>query len=62
MKIGMQLTLDGMIRAMRLKVHTMGEDYDVAERRAAARNDDALTLLAAESRRHALEAGDEFGG
>lgn len=61
MKLAMQLTLDGMIRAMRLKVHTMGEDYEVAERRAAARNDDVLALLAAESRRHALEADDEFG-
>jgi hypothetical protein len=25
-KIAMQLTLDGMIRALRLKAHTVGED------------------------------------
>ena len=62
MKLGMQLTLDGMIRAMRLKMHMLGEDYEEAERRTAMRNEDALTLLARESRRLALEAGDEFGG
>jgi hypothetical protein len=57
----MQLTLDGMIRAMRLKMHMLGEDYEEAERRTAMRNENALTLLARESRRLALEAGDEFG-
>jgi hypothetical protein len=58
----MQLTLDGMIRAMRLKMHMLGEDYEEVERRTAMRNENALTLLAKESRRLALEAGDEFGG
>ena len=62
MKLGMQLTLDGMIRAMRLKMHMLGEDYEEVERRTAMRNENALTLLAKESRRLALEAGDEFGG
>jgi hypothetical protein len=33
-KIAMQLTLDGIIRALRLKVHTVGEDYEEAVRRA----------------------------
>ena len=60
-KLAMQLTLDGMIRAMRLKVHALAEDYEEAQRRAAMRNETALTLLASESRRLALEAGDEFG-
>jgi hypothetical protein len=57
----MQLTLDGMIRALRMKVHEIGDDYDMAEQRAEERNEMALTLLAQEARRYALEAGDEFG-
>lgn len=61
MKIAMQLTFDGMIRALRLKAHAVGEDFEEAERRAEERNERALALLASESRRLALEAGDEFG-
>ena len=61
MKMAMQLTFDGMIRALRLKAHSVGEDYEEAERRAEERNERALALLASESRRLALEAGDEFG-
>ena len=61
MKLAMQLTLDGMIRALRLKAHAVGEDYEEAGRRAQLRNERALMLLASESRRLALEAGDEFG-
>jgi predicted RNase H-like HicB family nuclease len=57
----MQLTLDGMISAPRLKVHTVGEDYEEAVRRAEQWNERALTLLGQELRRFALEAGDEFG-
>jgi hypothetical protein len=57
----MQLTLDGMIRALRMKAHSVGEDFEEAERRAQQRNERALTLLSAESQRFALEAGDEFG-
>ena len=30
MKLAMQLTLDGMIRALRLKAHAVGEDYEEA--------------------------------
>jgi hypothetical protein len=33
-KIAIDLTLDGMIRALRLKEHTVGEDYEAAVRRA----------------------------
>jgi hypothetical protein len=33
-KIAMQLTLDGMIRALRLKEHTVGEHYEEAVRPA----------------------------
>ena len=61
MKIAMQLTLDGMVRALRLKAHAAGEDYEEAERQAVLRNERALTLLSAESQRLSLEAGDEFG-
>ena len=61
MKLAMQLTFDGMMRAMRLKLHTIGEDQDEAARRAALRNERVLALLSEESRRFALEAGDEFG-
>jgi len=61
MKMAMQLTLDGMIRALRVKLHTIGEDFEEADRLKALRNEEALMLLSAESRRFALEAGDEFG-
>ena len=50
-----------MIRALRLKAHAVGEDYEEDGRRAELRNERALMLLASESRRLALEAGDEFG-
>jgi hypothetical protein len=60
-KIAMQLTLDGMIRALRLKVYNVGEDYEEAVREVEQWNERALTLLGQESRRFALEAGDEFG-
>lgn len=61
MKFVMQLTLDGMVRALRMRAHELGEDYDEAQRRAEERNETALTLLASEARRLSLEAGDEFG-
>ena len=61
MKLAMQLTLDGMIRALRLKAHAVGDDHEEAGRGAQLRNERALMLLASESRRLALEAGDEFG-
>jgi hypothetical protein len=61
-KIAMQLTLDGMIRALRMRAHELAEvDYEEAERHATRRNEKALTRLAQEARRYALEAGDEFG-
>ena len=44
----MQVTLDGMIRAMRLKVHQIADDHEEAQRRAETRNETALTLLASE--------------
>ena len=61
MKIAMHLTLNGMIHALRLRAHAVGEDFEETERRAEQRNERALMLLASESRRFALEAGDEFG-
>lgn len=61
MNLAMRLTLDGMIRALRLKLHDVGEDHEELRRRAERRNDRALTLLSEEARRFALEAGDEFG-
>ena len=62
MKLTMELTLDGLIRALRLKEHGLAEDYEEEHRRATRRNDTALSLLASESRRLSLEAGNEFGG
>ena len=62
MNLTLQLTLDGLIRAMRLKAHGLAEDHEEDHRRAIRRNETALSLLASESRRLALEAGDEFGG
>ena len=62
MKMAMQMTLDGMIRALRMKAYELGEDYDEAERGMVERNEEALMLLAREARRFALEAGDEFRG
>ena len=58
----MELTLDGLVRALRLKVHGLAEDYEEEHRRATMRNETTLSLLASELRRLALEAGDEFGG
>jgi hypothetical protein len=60
MRFGLQLTMDGMVRALRTKLHELGEDPQDMLRRAEQRNETALTLLSAESRRVALEAGDEF--
>lgn len=60
MKFGLQLTMDGMVRALRIKLHDLGDDPDDMLRRAEQRNETALTLLSAESRRVVLEAGDEF--
>jgi hypothetical protein len=60
-KLAMQMTLDGMIRALRMKAHELGEDYEDTERGAVSRNEEALALLAREARRHALEVGHEFG-
>jgi hypothetical protein len=60
-KIAMQLTLDGMIRSLRLKAHTVGENYEEAVRRAEQWSEKTLTLLAQESRRFPLETGDECG-
>lgn len=55
MKFALQMTLDGMIRALRMKAHEMGEDYHEARLRARERNDAVLALLAEESRRSASE-------
>ena len=61
MKMAMQLTLDGLIRALRMKGHELGDDHDRVDRLAVLRNGEALMLLAQEARRVSLEAGDEFG-
>nr|WP_292772336.1 hypothetical protein [Mesorhizobium sp.] len=58
----MQMTLDGMVRALRIRAHQLGEDEDDVRRHRARRNETTLALLSEESRRHVLEAGDEFGG
>lgn len=58
----MQVTLDGMVRALRLRVHGLAEDREEEDRRAMTRNERVLSLLTAESQRFRLEAGDEFGG
>jgi hypothetical protein len=56
----MQLTLDGMVRALRLKAFDMGDDHRARLREAEERNETVLALLAAESRRASMEAGDEL--
>ncbi|MBX3581300.1 MAG: hypothetical protein KF810_05355 [Rhizobiaceae bacterium] len=61
MKLAMQVTLEGMIRALRMKARELGDDGDEALRQAKQRNETALTLLSEESRRFRLETGDEFG-
>lgn len=61
MKLALRLTFDGMVRAMRLKLLTVGEDHEEAHLRATRGNEKALTLLSEESRRHRLEDGDGFG-
>ena len=60
MRFGLQLTLDGMVRALRAKMHDLGDEPYDALRRAERRNETVLALLSAEARRAALEAGDEF--
>lgn len=61
MRFGLQVTLDGMVRALRTKLHDLGEEPHEMLSHARRRNETALTLLSEESRRFALEAGDEFG-
>lgn len=61
MKLGLQLTLEGMIRTLRMKALELGEDYDDMRRNAEERNEAALALLAAETRRLVPEVGDESG-
>ncbi len=61
LKLTMQMTLDGMVRAMRMRTHQLAEDVDDMRRNRAKRNETTLALLSDEARRHALEAGDEFG-
>lgn len=61
MKLAMQMTVDGLVRALRMKAHEVGDDHEVVRRRAELSNEQALTRLAAESRGRAGEAGDEFG-
>jgi hypothetical protein len=62
MNFALRLTMDGMIRALRIKAHAIGDGYEPDWRNAEERNEEALTLLSAEARRHALEAGYEFRG
>lgn len=61
MKLALQLTLDGMVRALRMRAHELADDQQEARRRDAIGNERALTLLAAEGKRFAQEADDEFG-
>jgi hypothetical protein len=61
MKLALHLTLDGMVRALRMKAHELADDQQEARRRERVGNERALTLLAAEGERFAEEAGDEFG-
>jgi len=61
MKLALQLTLDGMVRALRMRAHELADDPQEARRRDAIGNERVLTLLAAEGERFAEEADDEFG-
>ena len=61
MKLAMRMTLEGMVRALRVRAHQLGEDEDDMRRHRARRNETTLALLSEESRRLELGAGDEFG-
>ncbi len=61
MKLAMQMTVEGMIRALRMKAHEAGDDPGEARRRAERHNEEALLLLSAEVRGLSKEVGDEFG-
>ncbi|MEW9806808.1 hypothetical protein [Mesorhizobium marinum] len=61
MNLAMQLTMDGMIRALRLKMHALGEDREEIRNRAVRRNAEALVLLSQEARRTRREVGHEPG-
>lgn len=53
--------MEGLIRALRMKAHEVGDNDDETLRDVTRRNETALTLLSEETRRFRLEAGDEFG-
>jgi len=59
-KLTMQLTLDGIVRALRIRAHHLVEDADDLRRSRTQRNETTLALLSDEAQRHAREAGDEF--
>lgn len=61
MKLALQMTLDGMVRALRMRAHELADQEQETMRRDAIGNERALTLLAAEGERFAQEADDEFG-
>ncbi len=61
MKLALQMTLDGMVRALRMRAHELADYHQEARRRDAVGNERALALLAAEGQRFVEEAGDEFG-
>jgi hypothetical protein len=60
MKLALQLTLDGMVRALRMRAHELADYHQEARRRDAIGNERALTLLAAEGERFAEGADDEL--
>ncbi len=60
MKVELSLTMQGMIRALRLRAQDVVEDVEAARRRDAKGDDAARALLAEEGRRLGRETGHEF--
>ena len=61
MKLELSLTMQGMIRALRLRAQDVVEDVEAPRRRDAEGDNAARALLAEEGRRLGKEAGHEFG-
>lgn len=61
MKLEMTLTMQGMIRALKLRAQDVAEDVEASRRREVGRDEAVRVLLAEEGRRLGREVGHEFG-
>jgi hypothetical protein len=62
MKVTMQMTLDGLIRALRLKAHALADDVEAGYIDGLFRADELPASLAAEMRARTKEQDDARAG